>query len=98
MNVSFVRDLRGVIERENVEIGILITMQEPTQPMRTEVASSGFYVSPWGKHPRLQILTIAELLAGKKIDYPTAQGVNVTFEKAPKVKTTKGKQQTLELE
>ena len=54
VNVSFVRDLRGVIERESVEIGVLITMQEPTQPMRTEVASSGFYVSPWGKHPRLQ--------------------------------------------
>ena len=66
--------------------------------MRTEVASSGFYVSPWGKHPRLQILTVAELLGGKKIDYPSTQGVNVTFEKAPKAKTISGKQQKLILE
>ena len=29
------RDLRGVIERENAEIGVLITLQEPTQPMRS---------------------------------------------------------------
>ena len=45
-------------------------MQEPTQPMRTEAAGAGFYTSPvWGKnYPRLQILTIAELLAGKDID------------------------------
>ena len=97
VNVTFVRDLRGVIERENVEIGVLITIQEPTQLMRTEVASSGFYESSWGKHPRLQILTISELLAGKRIDMPPAQGVNVTFEKAPRAKTTKGKQKQLEL-
>ena len=52
----------------------------------------------WGKRPRIQILTIAELLAGKKIDYPPAQGVNVTYQKAPRAKTTKAKQQKLELE
>jgi adenine specific DNA methylase Mod len=97
VNVSFIRDLRGVIEREGVEIGVLISMQESTQPMRSEVASAGFYESRWGKHPRLQILTIAELLEGKKIDMPPAQGVNVTFEKAPKAKVTKEKQKQLEL-
>jgi len=42
--------------------------------------------SPWGKHPPLQVLTIAELLAGKKIDMPPAQGVKVTFKPAPKAK------------
>ena len=52
--------------------------------MRTEGASAGFYKSAWGNHPRLQILTIADLLDGKKIDYPPEQG-NVTFKKAPKV-------------
>ncbi|MHB1355272.1 MAG: hypothetical protein ACYCZF_04755 [Anaerolineae bacterium] len=48
-----------------------------------------------GKHLGLQILTVTKLLAGKKIDYPTAQGVNVTFEKAPKAKTSTRKQQKL---
>ena len=85
--VSHIRDLRGVIEREKAEIGVLITLQEPTQPMRTKSASSGFYDSQWGRHPRIQILTVADLLNGKGIDYPPASLVNVTFKKAPKAKT-----------
>jgi len=90
--VSHVRDLRGVLAREKAEIGVLISMQEPTQPMRTEAASAGFYESPWGKHPRIQLLTIADLLAGKKVDYPLVQGANVTYEKAPRAKKQQGRQ------
>lgn len=97
LGVAYVHELRGVIEREGAQIGVLITMYDPTKPMRTDVASAGFYISPWGKHPRLQILTVGELLAGKKIDMPPAQGVNVTFEKAPKAKKQAGKQQEMGL-
>jgi hypothetical protein len=43
----------------------------------------GFYESPWGRHPKLQILTVDELLAGAKIDMPPA-GASVTFKKAEK--------------
>jgi len=80
--VTHVRDLRGVIEREKAAIGVLITMQEPTQPMRAEAASAGFYKAPWGKeYPRLQLLTVADLLSGKTVDFPRE---NVTFKKAPR--------------
>jgi hypothetical protein len=84
---AHVRDLRGVVEREQAEIGVLITMEEPTAPMRKEAASSGFYASPgWNtKHPRIQLLTVGELLEGKGIDYPSRMG-NVTFKRAPKAK------------
>jgi len=85
-NVKDIRDLRGVIERENAEIGVLLTLQEPTQPMIKEAAAADFYQSPWGKHPRLQILTIADLLDGKHIDMPPVRQVNITFKKATKVK------------
>jgi DNA modification methylase len=85
--VSHLRDLRGVIDREEAEIGVLISIEEPTRAMVTEAANSGFYESSWGSHPRLQILTVSELFAGKEIDYPPSQEVNVTFKKAPKVKT-----------
>jgi len=85
VSVSHLRDLRGVVEREKARIGVLISVEKPTKPMRTEAASAGFYKSPWGKsHPVLQILTIEELLSGKQIDYPHSEGVNVTFNKAPK--------------
>jgi hypothetical protein len=84
VTVSHVRDLRGVVDREKAEMGVLLCMAETTKPMRAEAASVGFYNSPWGKkYPRLQILTIAELLKGKEIDYPPT-GANVTFKKAPK--------------
>ena len=84
VTVAHVRDLHGVLKREKAEIGVLLTMEEPTQPMRDEAASAGVYTSPWGHHPRLQILTIGELLEGKKIDYPATRGANVTFKKAPR--------------
>ena len=85
-DVTHLRDLRGVVDREGAAVGALLTMEEPTKPMRTEAASAGFYDSPWGKHPRLQILTVGELLAGKRIDMPPLHQVSVTFKKAPKAK------------
>lgn len=85
-SANHVRDLRGVVEREKAAIGVLLTMEEPTKPMRTEAASAGFYQSPgWHtKHPRLQILTVAELLTGQRVDMPPVRQVNVTFKRAPK--------------
>lgn len=79
---SQVHELRGVVEREKAEIGVLLTFEEPTRPMRTEAASAGFYKSPWGDHPRVQLLTVAELLAGKGIDYPRTTGANLTYKAA----------------
>jgi adenine specific DNA methylase Mod len=98
VKVSHIRDLRGVIERENAQIGVLISMEKPTKPMRTEAAGAGFYKSPWRKepYPRLQILTIEELLNGKRIDCPPLGQVNITFKKAPKVKGNATEQPELE--
>lgn len=85
--VAHVRDLRGVMALEKAAIGVLISMQEPTQPMRVETAGAGFYTDSWSgeKYPRLQLLTIADLLSGKGIDYPRYRD-NVTFRRAPKAK------------
>jgi hypothetical protein len=79
-----VRDLRGVLEREKAEAGVLISFEEPTRKMREEAASAEFFESPWGKHPRLQLLTIADLLGGKGIDYPRVTGANQTYKAAPR--------------
>jgi len=84
VSVAYVRDLRGVIEREEAQIGVLITLQEPTRPMASEAASAGLYDSPgWGRrYPRLQIITVSTLLQGTQIQYPAR--ANMTFKKAPK--------------
>ncbi len=92
-DVTHVRDLRGVLDREKAQIGVLISMQEPTGPMKTEAASAGFYTSPWNPtkpHPRLQILTIRELLEGKRIGMPPPGQVNVTFQRAPRARGEAG--------
>ncbi len=86
-----------MLEREKAELGVLITLVDPTQPMRTEAAGAGFYHSAWGNHPRLQILTIAELLEGKRVDMPPLRQVNVTFKQAPKAKSEQVEAPTLPL-
>lgn len=94
-NVAHIRDLRGVIERENAAIGVLICYQHPTRNMRTEAADAGFYTSPWGKHPRIQILTIEDLLSGKGISYPPSLQVNRSFKRAPRAQEKKPQQANL---
>ncbi len=97
LHANYLRDLRGVLDREEADIGVLISMDEPTGPMRKEAASAGFYTSPWGKHARLQLLTIGDMLTGKGIDRPPAQA-SVTFKRATKAKTKGAEPQPLEFE
>ena len=82
--MSHIRDLVGVINREKAQIGAFLSLEPPTAPMRREAASAGFYESPWGKHPRLQLLTIEDLLGGKGVGYP--QVADVTFKRAQRVR------------
>ena len=83
VTVSQVRDLRGVMEREHADMAALISLEDPTAAMRKEAASAGFYTSPWGKHSRLQLLTIEALLTGGGLDRPPVQ-TSLTFKRAPK--------------
>ena len=96
-SVAHVRDLRGVVEREEAQIGVLIALREPTRAMKSEAASAGFYESPgWQKkYPRLQILSVAQLLADKGIDYPPSRQTNHTFRKAPRKNPSLGEQTNL---
>jgi len=93
VTVAHIRDLRGVLDREQAQIGCLISLEEPTQPMRAEAAGAGFYQHPLGSgiYPRLQLLTIKELLEGKKLQLPEAR-IDVTF---PKAQRAKARQRTL---
>jgi hypothetical protein len=82
---AHVRDLRGVLDREKAAIGVLISMEEPTGPMKTEAATAGFWESAvWDKrYARIQLLTIRELLAGATVEMPPQrQADKRTFKKA----------------
>jgi hypothetical protein len=85
---AHVRDLKGVLEREKAAIGVLISMEEPTKPMETEAVTAGFFESKmWGeKYPKIQLITVADLLAGKNIKMPPIKQVSATFKKAERFK------------
>ncbi|MBI1256775.1 MAG: site-specific DNA-methyltransferase [Chloroflexi bacterium] len=67
VDVKMIRELGNVVEQNDAEIGLFVTLFEPTQPMITTAAKAGFYHAGNGQaYPRLQILTIEGLLSGKE--------------------------------
>lgn len=89
-----IRDLVGVLDREKAVIGIFLTLQPPTKDMLKEAVSAGFYNSQWGNFPRLQILTIADLLTGAATaHYPRLNAA--TFKRATRQRRTQGEQSGL---
>jgi DNA modification methylase len=80
-----IRDLVGTVQREEAQMGIFLTLEEPSRDMVTEAVSAGFYDSPgWGqKYPKMQIVTVAQLLRGEGIKAPPTYG---TFKQAQRVK------------
>ncbi|MDQ2817798.1 MAG: site-specific DNA-methyltransferase [Candidatus Eremiobacteraeota bacterium] len=98
VNVAHLRDLRGVIDREKADIGALICLQKATREMEREAASAGFYESNnWGRFPKLQVLTVQELLEYKRyVEYPR-QG-NVTFRKAQRYESPEAEHLRLRLD
>lgn len=67
---SFVRDLRGTVEREDAALGALILLREPTREMEREAAAAGVAELGGRRCPKIQIRTTAELLAGHRVDLP----------------------------
>ena len=86
VGVAQIRDLKGVVERENAAIGVFITLRRPTAPMTREALVAGFYAPehyPDLRFPRLQIFTIEELLGGAAPQYPRV-APQATFRRAPR--------------
>lgn len=73
VNPSMVRDLVGTVEQQKAEMGVFVCLTEPTKGMREVESKSGVYSWPLTgtEYPKVQILTIAELLAGERPKMPT---------------------------
>jgi len=97
-----IRDFVGTLSREKAEIGVFITLQSPTQPMRSEAASAGMYTSPWDKkaYPKVQILTVEDLLKDPHRPNPRCLLVpggteQHTLPEPPRHKTARSRQRSL---
>ncbi len=63
-------------QREKAEFGILISMDTPTKAMREEIAAAGKYRHPLLNRDddRIEVVTVEQILAGKRLDLPMARG------------------------
>jgi site-specific DNA-methyltransferase (adenine-specific) len=70
VGVKDIRELNTVVDRERAKIGVYVCLEQPTQPMISEAAAAGIYDGPTGKVPKIQIITIEEIFAGKRPRVP----------------------------
>jgi hypothetical protein len=96
VGVNVIRELKAVAEKE--ALGVLLTLEAPTEPMKIEAADAGYYFSPLYKREylKIQIITIGEIFKGKTVEMPSQSQTSVTLPKAPRMKKQEGTQIVME--
>ncbi len=91
-----IRDLKGVVERENASLGLFITLEDSTRDMRTEAASGGcFHSDLWDRdYPKIQIRTVSEMLSDHGFELPPSVGT--AYQPAQRVRRPQGHQAQME--
>jgi len=78
--------LKSDVEREKADCGVFITLETPTKPMLQETIDAGTFEITWGskfEFPKIQILTVEEILKGKQPNLPF--GMTKNYHKEAKV-------------
>ena len=83
VNIGVVRDLRGVLERDDALMAGLIVMEDLGQRKRAnferEMAEAGDLEANGVSYPKMQMLTVPEILAGERFITPSvAKGKSAT--------------------
>ena len=94
---DMIATLKGDMARENAEIGLFITLEAPTRPMIQEAAAAGIYTPgqiPNHDYPRVQILTIEDLLSGVQAEVPR-YAPDPTRSRAPRRRQSSSKQRLI---
>jgi len=91
VNPEMIREVLGALG-PGKPIGILVTLTKPTKGMITQAVAAGSYESDGIKYERVQIMTVEDILKGKRPHVPPPVS---PFAKAPAEKKKKGKQQPL---
>ena len=96
---NVIATLKGDMEREKAELGLLVTLEPPTRPMLQEAMSAGVYVPerfPDRQFQRVQIATIEDLLNGAGPDLPRLGLADApTFRRAARRRRSEGKAQRM---
>ena len=70
INPAMVRELWGVMQRDKHRLGLFVCAGLPTRGMEEEAAAHGIAEMEFGRFPRVQIFTLAELFGGLKPKLP----------------------------
>ena len=72
LNPAMVRDLGGTVAQDSkLDGGVLITLWKPTTGMVSAANTAGNFTDPVGNtYPLLQVITVEDLLAGKRPQFP----------------------------
>lgn len=82
---SQIATLKGDVEREKADAGVFITLEKPTKPMINESMDAGEFKTPLTgefRFPKIQVITVEELLKGEKPKLP--QGLIKNYHKEAK--------------
>ena len=73
VNPGMVRDLAGTVSGSDSQMGLLLTRITPTAGMVTEAAKHGSYIhdATGTLYPKIQMMTVTELLDGKQPKIPS---------------------------
>lgn len=95
LHPSYIRDLKGTMEREDAAMGVFLCLYEPTKGMREEATKAGIYKSNLFtmEFPKLRIVTAQEILDGATLNTPE---VPVVKKAAHKGKENKAQEQLFE--
>ena len=80
VGIGMIRELSAVVNEQEADMGILVLLREPTGPMVSFANGAGFVrKSAHGRLPKLQIMTVAELLEGTRPKLPALPQVERQF-------------------
>jgi site-specific DNA-methyltransferase (adenine-specific) len=84
VGVKDIRELITVTNNSEAKFGVLITLENPTEPMKKEAITAGYYFCEMRNqnYPKIQILTIEELFKDKNIEFFNIE--EPTYKKADK--------------
>ncbi len=83
LHPSYIRDLKGVMERDEAVMGIFLCLYEPTKGMREEAKKAGIYKSNFTnlEYPKFRIVTAQDILNGARLDTPVFEVVKKAVHK-----------------
>lgn len=67
---AMLRDLMGAMATHRADAGVFVCLDEPTQEMKIAAASAGVVDLPAGTRPRVQIVTLRDLMARPNLGPP----------------------------